>query len=233
MKFIVDEEVFTKLPDLCLGVVVARGINNRITADKISSFLTESTELAKDYFRDVKVKEHPKITPFRKTFTDLGYNPNKFLCSIEALTSRVAKGGQLPHINNIVDIGNAVSLKWLVPIGAHDIDFFENDIVIRFSNAGDSFTPFGSDEAEAVEPGELVYVSGQQIKTRKWIWRQSELGKITPESSNIFFPIDGFKNKNLKDVMEARNELSSILMDLFDCKVKTGFVDVSNPAMEI
>ena len=50
-------------------------------------------------------------------------------------------------------------------------------IYIRFSKKGDKFVAFGSKEEEELEDGELIYCVGNEVRTRRWIWRQSEKGK--------------------------------------------------------
>ncbi len=57
----------------------------------------------------------------------------------------------------------------------------------------------------------MVYAVGQQVRTRRWTWRQSEHGKITADSSDIFFPIDGFTDFNRENVIKAQTELDSLL----------------------
>ncbi|WP_418889350.1 phenylalanine--tRNA ligase beta subunit-related protein [Porcincola intestinalis] len=47
----------------------------------------------------------------------MNINPNKYFCSIEALFTRIAKGKGVPHINPVVDLGNAISLKYTLPMG--------------------------------------------------------------------------------------------------------------------
>ncbi len=37
-----------------------------------------------------------------------------------------------------------------------------------------------------MEEGELIYSVGDMVKTRRWIWRQGEEGKITNSSKYIF-----------------------------------------------
>ncbi|MDS6225571.1 B3/4 domain-containing protein [Clostridioides difficile] len=233
MKFIVEKEVFDKLENVCFGVVVAKGIDNTKEIERISNLLDISIDRVEDYFKDKKVKESEEIIPYREAFRSLGMNPNKFMSSIEAMTTRVAKNKKLPHINPIVDLGNSISLKYLLPMGAHDMDFRNDDVYVRFSKKGDKFVPFGETDVELMEEGELIYSVGDMVKTRRWIWRQGEEGKITNSSKNIFFPIDGFTDANLDKVMSAREELEKLLKEIFNCEIKVGFVDKDNPEMEI
>src|SRR5665648_134130 len=112
------------------------------------------------------------------------------------MAKRVAKGNILPSINPIVDLGNSLSLKYVLPMGAHDLDALADEIAVRFSVKGDLFTPLGTEDIEILEKGELVYADTKRIRTRRWIWRQSNVGCITENSKNIFFPIDGFALRN-------------------------------------
>lgn len=233
MKFSVSSEVFEKLDNVCFGVIVAKGIDNSLVKNDIVEKLDQSIKDCEDKFKDTKVKELEGILCYRDAFKELGINPNKFMSSIEAMLTRTSKGKGLPNISPIVDLGNAVSLKYMVPLGAHDIDTLDGDIEVRFSKEGDSFIPLGTEETEILEDGELIYSAGDNVRTRRWIWRQSEQGKITNESKNIFFPIDGFTNKNYDSVMSARDELASLLKEEFSCDVKVGFIDKNNTEFEI
>lgn len=233
MKFRVSKEVFEKFDNVCFGVIVAKGIDNTVEVNEIIQLLNKSIKECENKFKDTKIKELDEILYYRDAFNKLGINPNKFMSSIEAMLTRVSKGKGLPNISPIVDLGNSVSLTHMVPLGAHDIDTLNGDIEVRFSQKGDNFIPLGCEEAEVLEEGELIYSAGDNVRTRRWIWRQSEQGKITNESKNIFFPIDGFKDKNYDNVISARDELASLLKDIFSCDVEVGFIDNNNTEFKI
>lgn len=233
MKFTIEPAVFEKLPTACFGVVVAKGIDNTKHYDQIDVLLDEGIALAESRFSGKKVKEEPDILPYRAAFQALGINPNKYMCSIEALFTRIAKGKGMPHINPLVDLNNAISLKYTLPMGTHDLGISPLDMEVRFAREGDTFLPFGSEAAEAPDVGELVYAVGSEVRTRRWTWRQSEQGKIGPETSYVFFPIDGFTDFNKDHVLAARDELRALVKDLFGCQVRTGYLDRENPEMDL
>lgn len=233
MKFIVEEKVFSVLPSVCFGVVVARGIDNSATDLRPAELLRQSIGTVEEKFAAAKAKESAEIAPYRDAFIKLGMNPNKFLSSIEAMASRIEKKKGFPSINPVVDLGNALSLKYLLPMGAHDIDAASGDIQVRFSRKGDLFTPFGETQAEELDDGELIYSAGDRVKTRRWIWRQSEEGKVTESSRNIFFPIDGFVDNNRDLVLAARDELAAQIRQIFGASVMTGMVDKENRLLDI
>ena len=233
MKFIVEKEIFEKLPNACFGVVMAKGIDNSKAYPEINRLLDESIETAAQHFEGRKVKEEPAVLPYREAFRALGINPNKYLCSMEALFTRIAKGKEMPHINPIVDLGNAVSLKYTLPMGAHDLGGNSEDICIRLSKPGDTFLPFGGEAEETPDSGEIVYAVGRQVRTRRWTWRQSEHGKITLASTDIFFPIDGFTDLNREQVLAAREELQTLVAKTWGCQTTVGLIDAEHPAMEL
>lgn len=233
MKFIIEPAVFEKLPTACFGVVAAKGIDNSRPCEKIGALLDEGIALAEARFSGQKVKEAPDILPYRAAFQALGINPNKYMCSIEALFTRIAKGKGMPRINPLVDLNNAVSLKYTLPMGTHDLGASPLDMEVRFAREGDVFLPFGGGSTETPDSGELVYAVGSEVRTRRWTWRQSEQGKIGPETSYVFFPIDGFTDFNRGRVLEARDELAVLLRDLFGCQVKTGLLDCGCREMDL
>ena len=233
MKFIVESRVFSLLPTACFGVVVAYGFDNRKTDPRPAELLQRGIAAVEEKFTSVRAKESAEIAPYREAFLKLGINPNKFLSSIEALASRIEKRKGFPTINPAVDLGNAMSLKYLLPMGAHDIDAAKGDIQVRFSRKGDMFTPFGETQAEVLDADELIYSAGDRVKTRRWIWRQSEEGKVVESSRNIFFPIDGFSDSNLQRVLMARDELAEWIERIFGARIQVGMLDRENPEMEL
>lgn len=211
MKFIVEKDFFEKVSNAYFGIIVVKGFDNKKDYPFINEYLNSSMEECKNIFLGTKVKENDLIIPYREAFTKLNINPNKYMCSIETLITRIAKGGIIPKISPIVDLCNALSLKYILPIGAHDIDNFKGDIEIRKANENDLFVPFNSDVYEKPDLGEIIYVSGNEVKTRRWTWRQGEKSKLTENSTNLFIPIDGFIET--KDKVEA---LKSELISFFE-----------------
>ena len=229
MQFKIEQKIFDAVPDMCVGVVVAKGIDNTKDCPAIAAMLDESIAMAQQKFADVKVKEAAEILPYREAFRALGLNPNRFPCSVEAMFSRISKGKDMPHINPLVDLNNAISLKHTIPMGTHDLGISPDDIEMRYSVAGDTFLPFGETAEEQLDPGEVIYAVGHQVRTRRWTWRQSEHGKITGDTSYVFFPIDGFVGFNDGEVKKVMEELAAALQENFGCQTASGFVDKDHP----
>lgn len=224
MLFYVTEKVFDKMPDVVFGLVSVKGVDNSKDYDFIHTMLNESIASCEKYFEGKVVKQEKELQPYRNAFQTLGINPNKFMSSIEALLTRIAKKKGMPHINPVVDLGNAISLKYYLPVGAHDLNTMDGEFCVRTATAEDTFLPFGAEEREPVDMDEVVYATGTKVRTRRWIWRQSEEGKIGEETSQLLFIIDGFA-ENLDAVISARDKLNSILSDKMNCATKVGLID--------
>ena len=148
MYYQVSQEFFDKLPNACFGAVAVRGLDNTHDIPELEQMLAENVAACETYFAGKKPKETEDILPYRAAFTALGINPNKFMCSIEALLTRIAKGKGFPHINAAVDLGNAVSIKHRLPMGAHDLGTIDEGLDVRLAREGDTFIPFGSTETD-------------------------------------------------------------------------------------
>jgi DNA/RNA-binding domain of Phe-tRNA-synthetase-like protein len=233
MKFRVYPEVFEKLPNVCFGVVVGYGIDNSVDLPGREQLLDDAVEAARRNLEGQDIKTIRQLIPYRQAFGVLGFNPNKHPSSIEAMLKRVLKGNDIPPINGVVDICNALSLEYLLPMGAHDMDALEGDLEVRFATGEETFIPLGTADEEKADRGELVYADQRSIRTRRWIWRQSDRGKITTESRNIFFPIDGFRGDNCDRILEARNRLAAMLQKFYGCRVEKFFVDSRNKEIEL
>lgn len=233
-KFIIDKRVFEMLPDACFGAVVAYGIDNKIADATIAEVLAKDVAAAHERLANVNIKEYPPIVHYRTAFQKIGINPNRYANSVEALNKRIASGAPFPSINTIVDTGNAVSLRYTLPIGAHDIDKLGGkDLEVRPACEADTFIPFGETAEESVPLNELVYVSGNAVRTRRWIWRQSEVGKIDETSANVVFPIDGFLNANDGAVKKAVADLTELLTSVLKCEVKSDFLTKEHNFIEL
>ena len=117
-------------------------------------------------------------------------SPSKYQSSIESLVRRALKGGFFPRVNPLVDLYNAISLEFLVPIGGHDLSPLDGNIVLGFARGTESFTPMEGGEEETAEKGEVTYRDDRSVLTRRWVWRQSNKDKVTAETTSVFMPID-------------------------------------------
>ena len=215
MHFSIQKELFDILPDLTLGMVVVTGVDNTHPSKEIDDLLSQSIEEMRKNFVFEKAQEHPRIKPWRTAFSKLGISGSKFPSSIESMARRILKGDPFPKINPLVDLYNSISLRYLVPMGGHDLDTLEGNIHLRFAEGWEPFSPMGGGERMTVPKGELVYRDDQEVLTRNWVWRQCEKDKATEKTRNVFVPIDVLGEVGSERAVEIIQELSHLIPKYF------------------
>ncbi len=232
MFFSIQKELFDILPDLTIGMVVAKGLDNIRPCQEMDDLLTQAVEEVKKNFVGDKAQEHPRIKPWRAAFTKLGISGSKFPGSIESMVRRILKGDPFPKINSLVDLYNSVSLKFFVPMGGHDLETIVGNIYLRFSEGWEPFTPMGGGETVIVPKGELVYRDDREVLTRNWVWRQCEKDKATEKTKNIFIPIDVLGEVGKERANEIILELSQFIPRYLGGDLLSGILNRENPSVE-
>lgn len=186
MNFTIDKEIFGAFPGMKLIVVIARNIDNSTVRPGINAELTKAWASAGvEALEYGNPQSHPRVKAWTDHFKTLGVSRKKFPSSIEALIRRASKCEDPVSINPMVDFYNAISLKYVVTAGGYDINQFEHGLDLRFSKPGDTFQALDDPEPLPVPTGEVSYADGSQIVTRHFIWRQSKIGLVHPDSKNV------------------------------------------------
>jgi len=232
MLFSIQKELFNLLPDLTIGMVLARDVDNTHSSKEIDDLLIHAIEELKRNFNVEKAQDHPRIKPWRMAFSKLNISGSKFPSSIESMARRVLRGDPFPKINPLVDLYNSLSLKYLVPMGGHDLDTLKGNIYLRFAEGWEPFTPMGGGETMMVPKGELVYRDDQEVLTRNWVWRQCEKDKATEKTKNIFIPIDVLGEVGRECADEIIQELSGLIPRYLGGTLFSATLNKENPSME-
>jgi DNA/RNA-binding domain of Phe-tRNA-synthetase-like protein len=118
----------------------------------------------------------------------------------------------LPRISPFVDCYNLVSVTHVVPAGAFDLDAVDGDIVVRFAEPGDAFTPLGEpDSVEAPHDGEVVYADAGGVLTRHWNHRDADRTKVTPTSRRVLVVLEAIDTAHHAAVDAAAGDLIALL----------------------
>jgi len=230
LTYRIADEVFSHFPEYRRGVVLARGVHNGASPSELVAMLRGEEAAARQRLNVDTLTAEPRLASWREAFRSLGYKPGDFRPSIEALLRRVLRGQELPSINALVDIGNIVSLRHLLPVGGHAIDVLTQDIALRPASGAEDFVPFGAQEIEHPLPGEFIFVEGHQVLTRRWIWRQANHTLTLPETTAIEFNIDALPPVDLPDVEAAGRDLMDLIARFCSGKAMFKVLDRNNPA---
>jgi len=229
MIFTIDSRIFDLFPRLSVGTLVCY-VNNTKYGDDILDAVIERLRTTFPY---EKPQDHPHIKVWRQAFTKVGIPASKYLSSTESLLRRALKGGPFPRVNPVVDLYNAISLEYLVPVGGHDLAPLEGNIFLGLADGGEPFTPMDGGEQETAEKNEIIYRDEKEVLTRRWVWRQSNKDKVTPQTKYVFMPIDIMEGVDVALRDEIMEKIRSRLArDGMGSVIHKDVVTASHPSTE-
>jgi DNA/RNA-binding domain of Phe-tRNA-synthetase-like protein len=233
LTYSISPEIFVKYPGYARGVVLAGGVHNGPSPDKLVQLLREAEASVRQQANIETIAEHPRIKPWREAYKAFGAKPSEFRSSIEAMARRALRADQLPSINALVDIGNIVSLQHMVPVGGHSMDELTQDICLRLATGDEDFVPFGSTEVEHPSPGEVIFVEGSTVLTRRWTWRQANHTLTIPETKSIEINIDRLPPVELVEVHAIANQLMGLVEEFCGGKLRYEILSAEQREMSL
>jgi DNA/RNA-binding domain of Phe-tRNA-synthetase-like protein len=217
-----DPRIFEKYPYYTALIIYAHGLSNQPGNEYSTKLLRDAESKQRAAFGDTKPASHPHIAAWRAVYESFGAKPKKFLCSVEALLTRTLKGNDLPTINYVVDVYNAVSISHVLPVGGEDLDRLESDLVLTFATGTEPFDTTENGEAVITypEPGEVVFADSAGVTCRRWNWRQCRRTALTTATHNAYFVLDSLAPYTIEELMNAGEELMKYLRETSpDCAV--------------
>jgi DNA/RNA-binding domain of Phe-tRNA-synthetase-like protein len=207
----ISDDVFALFPEYVRGVVIVNEVKNTESPSGLIAVLRSAEASVRERLNLEELTAHPQIASWREAFRKVGIKPSDFRPSIEAMARRVLRHQELPSINALVDIGNILSLRHILPIGAHATDHLSHDIALRMASGKEEFVPFGSETAEHPDPGEIVFVEGSAVLTRRWSWRQSRHTMTLLTTTALEFNVDGLPPVGKSDVEKVCLEVMDLV----------------------
>jgi DNA/RNA-binding domain of Phe-tRNA-synthetase-like protein len=236
MKFIVKNEIFDIFPGLRIGIVVGKGLHTRKRANEMDGLIKENSDkLLKTVGEgEGNLAGFVNIAAWRETYRRFGASPNKYKPTAEAFLKRILKGNAFPNINTSVDAYLAVELLTMLPIGGYDLDKITGDIVLRVSQGNESFHPIGGGDPETTTPGEIIYCDDRLVLTRNWNYRDSDITKITEDTTNIFLAVEAaLGDINTEDVALTVDKIVEYETRYCGGEYQTYFLDKQNPEIQV
>jgi DNA/RNA-binding domain of Phe-tRNA-synthetase-like protein len=149
------------------------------------------------------------LEAWRSAFRAFGANPKKTPCSVEALWKRMEKTGSLPAIDPVVDLYNALSIRFGACFGGEDVDRYvglPRLVVARGDEPFDTVRD-GAPVTEHPDAGEIVWRDDLGVTCRRWNWRQCKRTAINPDSRNLWFIVDRLPPMPVAELARAGEDL--------------------------
>jgi DNA/RNA-binding domain of Phe-tRNA-synthetase-like protein len=211
LHYTVAADIFQRFPGYVRGVVIGHEVRNGPSPEALVQMLRDAEASVRGRLGLERLAEEPRIKAWREAYRAFGARPSEFRSSIEALARRALRSEPIPSINALVDLGSVASLRHLIPVGGHAIDLLRGDIALRLASGREEFTPFGSDQMEHPLPGEVVFVEGDTVLTRRWTWRQAQHTLTLPTTRAIEFNLDGLPPVSRSEIERAGEELVELV----------------------
>lgn len=238
-RFITDPSFWELFPGAAIGVLAVKDINEAARlgpeqAAEVEALLKNANAAALGHLEEgVALSQNRPVAVWREAYQRF---PTKkgARCSIEALLKRVSKGEPVGTIAPTVDITNAISLKYALPIGAEDLDAFEGDLHLGAMAGGEDFVPIGAEEPDPPRPGELAYYDAAGVVCRCWNWRDGKRTAVKDTTTAEFIAMECVDPERMDALKAALDELAGLLERYTGARVVSkGVVDSANREMLI
>ncbi|HEA64661.1 MAG TPA: hypothetical protein ENI02_00755 [Candidatus Aminicenantes bacterium] len=233
MKLRIDAKIFEHFPEIKLGAVMAKNIDNHGVNDEIMQLIREKEREIRENYDTETLSQHPKINSWRGAYSSFGAKPKKYKSSVERLYRMILKGLDLRHINKIVDLFNYISIKHMIPAGGDDMAKVDGDITLKFAVGDETFIALNSKEKGTAKEGEVVYADSKEILCRRWNWRECDKTKMTEETKDVILVVEALPPMTREELDEVEKDLSRLITKYCGGEIRTDILDEGKREIEV
>ncbi|MFF8845539.1 B3/4 domain-containing protein [Streptomyces sp. NPDC015127] len=216
LSLIVTDEVRAIAPGFVHVAVEARGLVNGPSNDDSSALLDDAARRLAARLDGRAPHEDAHMAAWREAYTAFGAKPSRTRNSAEALARRALADGGLPRINALVDLYNAISVAHLIPVGGEDLDRITGGMRLVRATGEEPFLTVagGAESVEHPDAGEVVWCDEEGVTCRRWNWRQGVRTRLTEDTVNALFLLEGMAPTTGGELGAAAAELAEGLEKL-------------------
>lgn len=204
----IGPEIFALRPDfMALSIVVEGASNTASTAFSRAQLASAAGSLGSVPWAEAH------LNAWREAYRGFGAKPQRTPCSAEALRKRCERDGTVPAANAVVDLYNAISLRFAIPVGGEDASSYVGSPQLVRATGAESFDTMadGQPKLETVEAGEVVWRDNLGATCRRWNWRQGTRTRITEASTSLWFVLERLEPMPTEALLTAGKELVEAL----------------------
>jgi len=192
-------EIWRDFAELVPGIVFAEGITPDVSVgDRTAKF----NAIASSRLAERTESELPEIRAWRRVFAKMGLKPTQYRCASESLLRRFRKEGTLPRLHPLVDVCNAVSLAYAIPVAVFDVSKITGHLDVRYAAGDEEYLTF-SGQTEHPGPHEVIFADrARRVHARRWTNRQSGLSAIQTSTTAALIVAEALHGSASSDVPE-------------------------------
>jgi DNA/RNA-binding domain of Phe-tRNA-synthetase-like protein len=227
-------EIVERFPDFRVAVIRASDLAVEVNRSAgLMDAIEEAQSACRARWSAVELSAIPAVAAWRRAYRGFGVKKTSYRSSVERLFKRVLAGGEIPRVNDLVDLYNCLSLDHGLCLGADDLERTSGDLAFRFSRPDDTFFDMSTEAGESEDPpkaGEVVYADQSHILCRRWNWRQDGRSLVTPQTKNAVLTV---QSHGFGDVEAAAAELARALAVECGARCRIAIADRAAPVVEI
>ena len=229
MHFYHSERIWQEFPQLVAGVLVVEGIR---AAVDVSAELEPWFEQARARLAGVTESQLAEISAWRRAYSQMGFKPTKYRSAAEALLRRFRREDDLPRLHPLVDLCNAVSLAFALPVAVFDLDQVEGYLTVRHAGGGETYLAFSGD-TENPAPDEVIFAdAANHVHARRWTFRQSRQSTVSPATTRVLIVSEGLHDTAPTDVPALIDGLAEAIGGLWTPPVQQAILSASAARVE-
>ncbi|MFK0162464.1 B3/4 domain-containing protein [Rhizobium sp. NPDC090279] len=230
MFFRHSNEMWSEFPELVPGVLFAEGITPAVdVADRIAGY----NAIAAERLAAGPEGEMAEIQAWRRSFSKMGLKPTQYRCASEALLRRFRQEGSLPRLHPLVDLCNAISIAFAIPVAVFDFAKISDDLEVRHANGSESYLTFAG-ETEHPEPREVIFADAAgQAHARRWTNRQSGLSAVRDDTRSVLIVAEALHESAARDIPRLIDAIATELAAIWSIGVSRGVLSPSSPRFDL
>jgi DNA/RNA-binding domain of Phe-tRNA-synthetase-like protein len=142
MYFRHSSDIWSEFLELAAGVLHVKGIHRDAS---VAACAAQFEAVAKARLADAAEGELPEIQAWRRAFSRMGLKPTQYRSASEALLRRFRKEGTLPKIHPLIDLCNAASLAFAVPVAVFDLAKVAGHLEVRHATGDEIYVTFAGE----------------------------------------------------------------------------------------
>jgi DNA/RNA-binding domain of Phe-tRNA-synthetase-like protein len=226
MHFCHSDEIWKNYPELVPGVLWTAGITKDAA---VESEIEKFTATAQSRLAASAESELPEINAWRRVFSRMGLKPTQYRCAAEALLRRLRKEGTLPRIHPLIDLCNAVSLAYAIPVAVFDVARIEEYLEVRHAAGSETYLAF-SGETENPEVREVIFADkAGRAHARRWTNRQSAFSAVRAETAAVLIVAEAMHETAAADVPRLTATLAQAIGTIWTAAPRTALLGASAP----
>jgi DNA/RNA-binding domain of Phe-tRNA-synthetase-like protein len=221
--------IWEDFPQLAAGLLVVEGIN---AAPDVSDRLPPLFEQARQRLNQGSEGQLAEVSAWRRAYTQMGLKPTQYRSAAEALLRRFRREDDLPRLHPLVDLCNAVSLAYALPIAVFDLAGVDTYLEVRRADGTETYLAFGG-EMETPPPEEIIFAdAANQVHARRWTFRQSLKSVVQPATERVLIISEGLHETAGEDVPALIGTLAAQITSLWGSPQKQAILTADQPRFD-